>query len=71
MNDLVKRLRGLADCDPRAGEPLGRVMREAADRIEELERQLDAAHARGFREGAVHAHKTFAIAALKPRDDSH
>jgi hypothetical protein len=33
---LVKRLRQLADCDARAGEPLGKCMREAADEIESL-----------------------------------
>lgn len=31
---LVKRLRSLADCDSRAGEPLGKCMREAADALE-------------------------------------
>lgn len=34
-DDLVTRLNGLADCDSRAGEPLGKCMREAAARIEE------------------------------------
>jgi hypothetical protein len=33
---LVKRLRQLADCDARAGEPLGKCMREAAAEIENL-----------------------------------
>ncbi len=41
MDDLVERLRGLADCDARAGEPLGKCMREAADEIERLRRRLD------------------------------
>ncbi len=40
MDDLVERLRGLADCDARAGEPLGKCMREAADEIERLRRAL-------------------------------
>ncbi|MFA6204503.1 MAG: hypothetical protein WC710_15095 [Gallionella sp.] len=33
---LVARLRSLADCDARVGEPLGKCMREAADEIERL-----------------------------------
>jgi hypothetical protein len=41
-DDLVTRLRDLADCDGRAGEPLGRCMREAAVRIEALEAEVDA-----------------------------
>lgn len=36
MSDLVKRLRSLADCDARAGEPLGKCMREAALELERL-----------------------------------
>ncbi len=43
MNDLVSRLRDLADCDARAGDPIGRYIgakgecrREAADEIERL-----------------------------------
>jgi hypothetical protein len=50
--DIVERLRSLADCDARSGEPLGKCMREAADtitslrsRIEELERERDEASA--------------------------
>ena len=35
---IAERLRALADCDARAGEPLGICMREAADHIEHLER---------------------------------
>lgn len=35
---LTKRMRKLADCDSRAGEPLGKCLREAADHIEALER---------------------------------
>ena len=35
-DDIVARLRSLAECDARAGEPLGKCMREAADYIEEL-----------------------------------
>lgn len=42
MDNLVKRLRGLADCDARSGEPLGKCMREAADEIERLRVNLDA-----------------------------
>ena len=45
MDDLVKRLRSLSDCDARSGEPLGRAMREAADRIDALEAQLAKADA--------------------------
>jgi uncharacterized protein (DUF924 family) len=33
MGDLVKRLTSLADCDARAGEPLGKAMRDAAARL--------------------------------------
>lgn len=40
MTDIVERLRSLADCDARAGEPLGRAMREAADEIESLRRRV-------------------------------
>ena len=40
MDDLVEHLRGLADCDARAGEPLGKCMREAADEIERLREEL-------------------------------
>ncbi len=38
--DIVDRLRALADCDSRAGEPLGKSMREAADEIERLRAAL-------------------------------
>ena len=38
-DDLVKRLLDLADCDTRAGEPLGRCMREAADHMKTLQAQ--------------------------------
>ncbi len=59
-DDLVKRLRSLADCDSRAGEPLGRAMREAAARIEQLEREkreaaLDALAAMGQAQEAYEA----------------
>ena len=40
MSDLVTRLLSLADCDARAGEPLGKCMREAAARIAELEAEV-------------------------------
>ena len=40
-DELVKRLLDLADCDARAGEPLGRCMREAAARIEQLTAERD------------------------------
>ena len=44
MSDkLVKRLRDLADCDARAGEPLGKAMREAAARIEGQAAAISAA----------------------------
>ncbi len=42
MDDLVDRLLSLADCDARAGEPLGKCMREAADEIERLRAERDA-----------------------------
>ncbi len=34
VEKLVKRLLGLADCDARSGEPLGKCMREAATMLE-------------------------------------
>ena len=40
MGDIVNRLRSLADCDARSGEPLGKVMREAADEIVSLKEAL-------------------------------
>lgn len=40
LEPLVGRLRRLADCDARAGEPLGKCMREAATEIEELRAQV-------------------------------
>lgn len=43
MDDLVERCRSLADCDARAGDPLGKCLREAAAAIEELQRQLGEA----------------------------
>ena len=42
-DELVKRLRELADCDARSGEPLGKAMREAADRIEAQSAAMSAA----------------------------
>ena len=39
-NDIVARLRSLSDCDARAGEPLGKCMREAADEIKRLRAAL-------------------------------
>jgi hypothetical protein len=36
MSDLIERLISLADCDARSGEPLGKVMREAAAEITRL-----------------------------------
>lgn len=39
---LCKRLLGLADCDARSGEPLGKAMREAAARIRTLTQLADA-----------------------------
>ena len=38
-DNLLKRLLDLADCDTRAGEPLGRCMREAADHMKTLQAQ--------------------------------
>jgi len=38
--DFAERLRALADCDSRAGDPLGRAMRDAADEIERLRAAL-------------------------------
>jgi hypothetical protein len=42
MSGRSDQLRGLADCDSRAGAPLGKAMRGAAAYIEELEAQRDA-----------------------------
>lgn len=36
IREFAKELRGWADCDARAGEPLGVRMRLAADKLEEL-----------------------------------
>ena len=38
--DLVERARALADCDARAGEPLGKCLRECADEIERIRAAL-------------------------------
>lgn len=38
--DLKARLNRLADCDSRAGEPLGKCMREAAAAIDALEADI-------------------------------
>lgn len=38
--ELKERMRSLADCDARAGEPLGKALREGLARIEELEAQV-------------------------------
>lgn len=40
MDDLVKRLRVLADCDSRSGEPLGKAMREAAAALEAKDAEI-------------------------------
>lgn len=40
-SDLIAELRALADCDSRAGEPLGKCMRRAADKIERLAEHVD------------------------------
>lgn len=39
--DLIGRLRSLADCDARAGEPLGKCMREAADAVLALKAEVE------------------------------
>lgn len=47
--EAVARMRALADCDSRAGEPLGKALREAADMLEALAAKLaeaEAAHNR-------------------------
>jgi hypothetical protein len=43
MSDLIERLISLADCDARSGEPLGKVMREAAAEIIRLRAAGEAA----------------------------
>jgi hypothetical protein len=45
MSDLIERLLSLADCDSRAGEPLGACMREAAAYITKLEIEVKLAGA--------------------------
>jgi hypothetical protein len=45
MSDLIERLISLADCDARSGEPLGKVMREAADEIARLTAETEALRA--------------------------
>jgi hypothetical protein len=46
LDGLVKRLRGLADFDARAGEPLGKAMRDASDAIVVLRAWLAKAEAK-------------------------
>ena len=43
MDDLVKRLEALADCDASNGEPLGKCMTEAAATIARQQVMLDRA----------------------------
>ena len=45
---LVARLESLADCDTRAGEPLGKCMREAATALRTLARERDEARAESY-----------------------
>lgn len=45
VSGLVEELRALADCDSRAGEPLGKCMRRAADALEAQARELAEARA--------------------------
>jgi len=49
MSDLLARLVSMADWDGRSGEPLGKVMREAAAEIERLTRELTEARAQDYR----------------------
>jgi arginine deiminase len=44
MSDLLARLVSLADCDGRAGEPLGKAMREAAAEIVRLNKHIAIMH---------------------------
>ena len=66
MSDLVNQLLALADCDARAGEPLGKCMREAAARIAELEAaQAEAAAAwEAFKRATVSDDHFAAVARL-------
>ena len=43
VSGLVEELRALADCDSRAGEPLGKCMRRAADALSSQSRELSEA----------------------------
>jgi hypothetical protein len=40
VKDIVDRLMSLAECDARAGEPLGKCMRDAAEEITRLRKEL-------------------------------
>ncbi len=69
--DIVERLQSLADCDSRAGEPLGKAMRESAAEIERLRAALTgikrAGKARMASYGDEHSYYYFtACAALTP-----
>jgi hypothetical protein len=41
VKDIVDRLMSLAECDARAGEPLGKCMRDAAAAITSLRAQVE------------------------------
>jgi hypothetical protein len=41
IKEFIQRLRDVADLDARAGEPLGRACREAADLIERLQADVE------------------------------
>lgn len=53
MSDLLARLVSLADCDGRAGEPLGKAMREAAAEIVRLMKERDAVRATALGEAVA------------------
>lgn len=53
--DLINRLLSLANSDSRAGEPLGKCMREAALEIERLQKEV--AHWKGLYEDEKRDHE--------------
>ena len=48
VRELTDRLISLADCDSRAGEPLGKAMREAASEITRLRGEVSVLRSAGF-----------------------
>jgi len=72
--DIVERLLSLADCDARAGEPLGKCMREAAQTIaalrEECDKQAKLAEAGDYQIEALRAERDEAATALQTQREA-